>query len=1209
MTVTKLLIANRGEIAIRIARAAGELGIAAVAVYSRDDAHSLHVRIADEAHALPVSGAAAYLDAAAIIATAQGAGCDAIHPGYGFLAERADFARACAAAGLTFVGPSPEHLELFGDKARARIAAAAADVPVIRGIDRPVSLAEAQAFFAATESGEASHGGASRGGARASFETAAASPGSVAMIIKAVAGGGGRGTRAVTTATEIEPAYNRCVSEATAAFGRGDVYVEQFIPRARHIEVQILGDRDGGIAHLGERECSLQRRFQKIVEIAPAPGLDDDTRIRIIEAAVRFARSVRYGNLGTFEFLVDAETGAFVFIEANARLQVEHTVTEAVTGIDLVQSQIRLARGASLRELGLHDPAVARPRGYAIQTRINMETIAADGSVRPGGGTLTVYETPSGPGIRTDGFGYAGYRTSSAFDPLLAKLIAHTPSAHFADAVTRCARALSEFRIEGVATNISFLRAILAHPDFASARLHTRWVDEQLVSLAAAAADQRPRFAEAASALMVGAPLVGAPLAGAPLAGAPLAGAPLVGAPSAGAPLAGAPSAGAPFAGATAAPAGAADSGFAGARVTSRDPLALFAHDAEMKAAQATATAETAGEPEGPDGSIGLVAPIQGTIVSIDVAIGDAVRQGQQVAVVEAMKMEHVITARHSGIVRGVTMAAGDVVREGYPLVFIQEAEVAGSSVAAAAALDPDHIRPDLQETIDRHAFTLDENRPEAVARRRRNGYRMPRENIAELADPGSFKEYWPLVVARQHQRYDIETLRRNTPADGVVAGMCSINGDLFDDEHSRAAIVHYDYTVLAGTQGGRNHYKQDRMFELANRFRLPLILFGEGGGGRPGDDNIGPRVAIDTHTFTQFSKLSGLVPMIAVVNGRCFAGNTALVASCDVIIATEGTTLAMGGPAMIEGGGLGIYTPEEVGPMSFQVPNGVVDILVRDEAAAVRVTKQYLSYFQGPLSTWEAPDQRPLRHVVPENRLRLYDMRTIVETLADQGSVLEIRPKFGIGIITAFIRVEGRPMGVIANNPHHLAGAIDSNGADKAARFMQLCDAFDIPVLSLIDCPGIMVGPEVERTALVRHSVRLFNAGANLTTPFFSVVVRKSYGLGAQAMLGAGSLVGFFTVAWPTAEFAGMNIEGAVKLGYRKELMAIEDPDARRAEFDARVARAYDVAKAVNATAGGGIDDVIDPAETRSWIASGLRRLPPVPPRTGKKYPYIDPW
>ncbi len=1132
MSVTKLLIANRGEIAIRVARAASDMGLPTVAVYSEDDSKSLHLRMADEAHALPGVGAAAYLNAEAVIAAARTTECDAVHPGYGFLAERADFARQCAEAGLTFVGPDVAHLELFGDKARARVAATAASVPVIRGLDRAVTLEEAHAFFAAL----------GRGGA---------------MIIKALAGGGGRGTRAVTSIDDLESAYQRCRSEAKAAFGRDDVYVEEFLTRARHVEVQILGDRTGQIAHLGERECSIQRRFQKLLEIAPAPALHDDLRRQIIDAAVRFARSVEYSNVGTFEFLVDVSGRAqpFVFIEANARLQVEHTVTEAVTGVDLVQTQIRLAQGATLKELGLDAAGVAKPRGYAIQARVNMETIGADGAVRPAGGTMTVYEAPSGPGVRTDGFGYAGYRTSSAFDSLLAKVIAHSPSADFAAAVGRATRALSEFRIDGVGTNIPFLRAILAHPDFTAGSVHTRWVDEHMAALSVAGPDQRQRFVTATSA------------------------------------------------------AGPNNSGFAGARIKSRDPLALFAHDAQVKSEAATGETETAPELTGPDGSLGVASPIQGTIAAITVAVGDAVRQGQQVAIVEAMKMEHVIAAPHSGIVRGVTMAAGDVVREGFPIVFIQEAEVEGGAIAASEALDLDHIRDDLRESYDRHALTLDENRPDAVARRRKTGHRMPRENIERLVDPGSFNEYWPLVVARQHQRHSIEALRKNTPGDGVVAGMCSINGDLFDETRSRAALVHYDYTVLAGTQGHRNHYKQDRMFELCQRFRLPLVLFGEGGGGRPGEDYIGPRVAIDTHTFTTYSQLSGHVPLIAVVNGRTFAGNTALVACSDVIIATEGSTIGMGGPAMIEGGGLGIYTPEEVGPMSFQVPNGVVDILVKDEFAAVDTAKKYLSYFQGSIAAWDAHDQRRLRHAVPENRLRLYNMRDIVETIADRGSVLEIREKFGVGIITAFIRVEGRPMGLIANNPHHLAGAIDSDGADKGARFLQLCDAFDIPVVNLIDCPGIMVGPEVERTALVRHCTRLFNAGANMTAPLFTVVVRKAYGLGAQAMLGAGSLVGFFSVAWPTAEFAGMNIEGAVKLGYRKELMAIEDPEKRRLEFERRTAIAYDNAKAVNAVAGGGIDDVIDPADTRGWIANSLRRLPPVPVRTTKKYPYIDPW
>ncbi len=1135
MSFNALLIANRGEIAIRIARAAADMGLKTVAVCSEDDTSNLHTRVADEVFQLEGKGARAYLDGEAVIAAAKATGCDAIHPGYGFLSEQATFAQQCAEEGITFVGPSVEHLGLFGDKARARIAAIEADVPVLKGIDGAVTIDEARTFMESLGEG-------------------------ASVIIKAIAGGGGRGTSAVTDPAELKTVYERCQREAKAAFGVADVYVEEFVTRARHVEIQILGDVDGNIVHLGERECSIQRRNQKVLEVAPAPGLSEQLRRNIIDAAVRFAKKESYSNLGTFEFLVDETSQGehpFVFIEANARLQVEHTVTEEVTGVDLVQAQIRLAAGKLLTELGLDDPDIAVPRGYAIQARVNMETIKENGAVRPASGTFAVYEAPNGPGVRTDGFGYTGYKTSTAFDSLLAKVITHTPTDDFSVAVNRTIRALSEFRLEGVSTNIPFLQNILSHDEFVNGDVHTRWVDEHLVELAAAPQKTVKRFVQIDQSEGT-----------------------------------------------------ANNSGLAGAQVDTSDPLALFNHDAKVKAEQSQEDEmlETV-EMSGPDGSIGMSSPIQGTIVTIDVSVDDEVRAGQALAVVEAMKMEHVIAADRDGIVREITMVAGDVVREGYPIVFIEEAEVTGGETTAREELDPDFIRPDLEEMYMRHAYTLDENRPEAVAKRYARGYRMPRENIDELMDPGSFKEYWPLIVARQHRRHDMDTLRRDTPADGLLAGTGTINGDLFDEDRTRAMVVHYDYTVLAGTQGGRNHYKQDRMFELANRFRMPLILFGEGGGGRPGDDAIGPGVAFDTHTFTQFSKLSGLVPLITVINGRTFAGNTALVACCDVIIATEGTTVAMGGPAMIEGGGLGIYTPEEIGPMSFQVPNGVVDILVKDEKEAVQVAKKYLSYFQGIVKEWEAPDQRPLRHVIPENRLRLYDMRGIINTLADKGSVLEIREKFGIGVITSFIRVEGRPMGVIANNPHHLAGAIDSDGADKGARFIQLCDAFDIPVLSLMDCPGMMVGPDVERTALVRHCVRMFNAGANLTTPLFGVVVRKAYGLGVQAMCGASSRVGFFTIAWPTAEFAGMNIEGAVKLGYRKELAAIEDPEERKKEFELRVERSYEAAKAVNAGTGGGLDDVIDPADTRDWIASAMKRLPPVLERTEKKYPYIDTW
>ena len=355
-----------------------------------------------------------------------------------------------------------------------------------------------------------------------------------------------------------------------------------------------------------------------------------------------------------------------------------------------------------------------------------------------------------------------------------------------------------------------------------------------------------------------------------------------------------------------------------------------------------------------------------------------------------------------------------------------------------------------------------------------------------------------------------------------------------------------YDYTVLAGTQGHQNHRKKDRMFQIARELRLPLVLFAEGGGGRPGDTDGGFH---NSRSFHDFPKLSGLVPLVGITSGRCFAGNASLLGCCDVVIATARSNIGMGGPAMIEGGGLGIFRPDEIGPMEVQVPNGVVDIAVADESEAVQVARKYLSYFQGAVSEWTCADQRLLRSIIPENRLRVYDVRTIIETMADTGSVLEIWRDFGPTMIVAFIRIEGHPFGVAGEQSQgHLAGAIDSDGADKGARFVQLCDALDIPILFLRDTPGIMVGPEVEKTALVRHSSRMFLAAANASVPFFTIMLRKAYGLGGIAMAGGSHDVPLFTVAWPTGEFGPMGLEGAVKLGYRNELAAISDSAAQEA-------------------------------------------------------------
>jgi len=1074
----KILIANRGEIALRLVRAVRDLGAIAVAVHADDDAAAPHVRHADQAIALQAGGPSAYLDIARLIGIAHGAGCDAIHPGYGFLSERADFAQACAEAGIAFIGPTVEQLQLFGDKARARALAEQCGVPVMPASPGAVTLEEAQAFHAA------------QGGA--------------GVMIKALGGGGGRGMRAVLDASELPEAYARCVSEARA-FGVEGVYVERLMPRARHIELQLLGD-GAQVMSLGERECSLQRRFQKLVEIAPSPSLDDGLRGRITQAALKMARTTGYRSLGTFEFLVgDSADLPFVFIEANPRLQVEHTVTEEVTGLDLVRLQIEVAAGASLASLGLDPAAPPRPQGFAIQWRINAETLDAQGGARPSSGTLARFDMPSGPGVRVDTHGVAGASPSPHYDTLLAKLIVHSRSPLFADVVRRSRRALAECRIEGLATNLPLLAALAARPEFESQQVHTRFLEAELPGLL----DEAKAHAHSSA------------------------------------------------------------------------PRESSADSGSAATADAVAIAE---------GLVAVRAPMAARLVGFDRAEGALVAAGEQLAVLEAMKMEHVLHAASAGRIVALHAAPGDYLRDDQLLMLLEPIEGDAASSGTRATSDPALVRPDLQRVIDRHAFTLDANRPQAVARRHAAGGRTARENLAHLCDDGSFIEYGALAVAAQTRRRSMEDLIVNTPADGMVTGIGTVNAADFGPERSRCAVMAYDYTVLAGTQGMRNHQKTDRMLALAHKLALPVVLFAEGGGGRPGDVDMPIVGALNNHTFSRFAALSGRVPLVGIVHGRCFAGNAALLGCVDAIIATRASNIGMGGPAMIEGGGLGSVAPEQIGPSPVQSRNGVIDILVDDEREAVDAARHYLSFFQGRTAHWQCADQRALRHAVPENRLRSYDVReAVLRGLVDSGSLLELRAGFGAGIVTALARIEGRPVGVIANNPKHLGGAIDVEAADKAARFMQLCNAHGLPIVSLTDTPGFMVGPEIEAQAQVRHASRLFVAAAHLTVPFFAVVLRKGYGLGAMAMTAGGFDAPVFTVAWPTGEFGGMGLEGAVKLGYRKELEAAAEGEERDALYAKLVAHQYEKGEAMSTAAMLEIDAVIDPAETRGWLVRGL--------------------
>ncbi len=573
-----------------------------------------------------------------------------------------------------------------------------------------------------------------------------------------------------------------------------------------------------------------------------------------------------------------------------------------------------------------------------------------------------------------------------------------------------------------------------------------------------------------------------------------------------------------------------------------------------------------------------VAAPFSGTVIAVAAEPGDRVTAGAALVILEAMKMEHEVVAEVHGLVRELDVSVGDTVHEGQRLVLLAAGEPAGAEAEEQAETDAAGPRQDLQDVLSRHALGLDAARPEAVARRHERGQRTARENLLNLLDDGTFVEYGPLIFAAQERRRSKQELIERTPADGLVGGVGDVDG------HPTVAMS-YDYTVLAGTQGMRNHLKKDRLFELAARRRLPVVLLAEGGGGRPGDLDWPIVAGLDCRAFALFAQLSGLVPLVGIASGYCFAGNAALLGCCDVVIATENSSIGMGGPAMIEGGGLGQFVPGEVGPIEIQSANGVVDLRVADEAAAVAAAKRYLSYLRGDAAPVSPPEQELLRELIPTNRKRVYQVRTVIEGLFDGGSVLELRRGFGLGIVTALARVEGRPLGVIANDPSHLGGAIDAHGADKAARFMQLCDAFRLPLLFLCDTPGFMVGPAAERTATVRHFARMFVTGASLSVPTGTVVLRKGYGLGAQAMAAGSFKAPLFTVGWPTSEFGGMGLEGAVRLGMRRELDAIADPAEREHAFEAMVAAAYERGRGISMAEYGEIDDVIDPADTRRWI------------------------
>lgn len=1070
----RLLIANRGEIAIRIARAASELGIETVAIVSADDAASLHARRADSALSLTGDGPSAYLDADGIVAAALRAGADSIHPGYGFLSESADFARRCSEAGLTFVGPRPETLALFGDKAAARSLAERAGLPLARGTSGATDLAAARAFMAELSDRP--------------------------VMVKALAGGGGRGMRVVDDPSRLAEAFERAASEAQAAFGSGELYVEELVSPARHVEIQLVGDRTGAVVHLFDRECSLQRRRQKVMEIAPAPGLDPSLRQAMTEAAVKLAQAARLTSLCTVEFLLEPGSGRCVFMEANPRLQVEHPVTEEVMGIDLVRTQLRLASGETLAGLALTQAEIGEPRGLAIEMRINMERLGDDGSAIPTGGTLTAFEPPGGAGIRIETFGYAGYATSTRYDSLLAKVIAHVPSGLLADALGRGGRALQEFRIEGVETNRGFLQNLLIDPDVVANRFDTLFVERNA-----------GRLAMAAEARDLG-PAVEAP---------------------------------------------AATGGAAERRLA-------------------------------PSGTIAIGAPLGGRVVSLRVEVGDTVVAGRVIGVIEAMKMEHAVAAPRSGVVHEVCAVVGDGIAAGDPLAFLRpaDAELMGTDEPGSDEPRPDDTRDEhaLDELRRRKAELLDEGRSEAVARQRKRGALTARERIARLCDPASFREIGGLI---RSERAD-----RAAPADGIVVGSALIEG-------RPVMVMSQDFTVFGGSSGRLGGSKMERATRQAMDHGIPVVMLLDGGGHRIQDGQSSRDYAPAMSIFHDLARMTGWVPVVSAILGAGFAANTNYSSMADLVVMVRGlSAMGLAGPALVRAGTGEEVDVETLGGAGAQVDrNGLADLGVESEEAALTAIRTFLSYLPSNArdgarlaATWSEPREEGFEGLVPANTRRAYDMHAVIGHIVDPGSLFEIKPTFARNVVTSLARLAGRPVGIIANQPLVGGGMLDAPACEKAARFVAFCDAFGLPVISLVDIPGLLIGSAAERSMLGRRSAKLLFEFGHATVPRISVILRKGYGLGYLAMAGGRSFDADACFVWPTAEICAMSVEGSVDVAFRRDYERAPDPAERRRQL---IAEIRDAISPIKAAEGFGVDDVIWPSETRARLLEVLARAP----------------
>ena len=1114
MTLHKrVFISNRGEIAIRIAKSATVLGVESVGVYPAIDALSLHTRGMTESHKIGTAedSVGAYLNAEALVQTAKASGCDCLHPGYGFLSENAVFAELCAAEGITFIGPPPAALSLFGNKVRARALAESLGIPVVPGSAEPIgSVREAENL--ANELG-------------------------YPVMLKAAAGGGGRGLRVVERAEQLAEALARCRSEAQAAFGNDSVFIEKLVARPRHIEVQILADSHGNVVHLHERDCSVQLRHQKIVEVAPAPNLDADLREQMLTDAITLVQAAAYVNAGTVEFLVSPETGEYFFIECNPRIQVEHTVTEQVTGIDLVEAQFHIAAGATLASLGLGDQhAVGAPRGFAVQARV----------VATSTGRLTAYKEPSGVGIRVDACGYLGYAPPAQFDPLLAKLIC--TSGAYAAAIERTLHALDEFHIGGLQTNVHQLRAILSHPPVQAGDARTSLLTEapEIISVSFSAAEGSPLALLEQQAAKMGKTGVAALSSVQSFQSSATRMSALEvaeGQETVECPL---------------------ESAVAEIRVREGDTVSL-GDTLLVVSAMKMETMLTAS-------CAGLVTAMQ------PLQVGDTVAAGQVVAVVSPSPDRSQLSPHIKSEQPWRSMLEEVRVLQD----FAKQRLEPGSD-------DPGVVRQRARGKLtcrERILLVLDEGSFREVGSVA--GFASyDEEGVITGFTPANSVGGWGKIDRRSVIVCADDFTSRGGHADGAIAAksgyldrlateMRAPSLRLLDGSSGGGSVA---AMVPAQKKEGESNAKESSGAIKAGRPRVA------GGGGSYLPGHLGS---------TMYTEQLSTIPVVNLLLGSVvgIGAAKAVLGHFSVMVRDIAQLFVAGPPVVTHAMGYDI-TKEELGGWHIHCTNGSVDNLAESEQEAMAMTRTFLSYL--PSSVYEAPPVRvpdasdpidrreeELATLIARKRTTTFDIRKAIRLMADKDSFFEIGPLWGTDQVTGFVRFNGHPLGVIASDSQHVnGGALTADGCDKLTRHLDLCDLFHIPILNLIDNPGFAVGIEHEIASTIRKGAEWMIAFAQVQVPIFTVLMRRSFGVAGNNYATPRSRPSV-RVVWPAADVGGIPPEGGIEAAYKRQLAEAEDPVALRAELDARIESARGPLGPLNKFQ---MEEMIDPRDTRRCI------------------------